>query len=350
MGATLVFAAAFHLACAGPGAPDAPYDARPEVATFAGEIPGYKRTEESTYLTLLEWYQVFSYQEYAAFIAEKEPSAFPYFTAIGQSWSMYCHAYAETEGTYPFNVGNHLMLVVIGTSFTAEYGLKDLYESTVGWLTELDGHDTPEDRYAAEVARDYGKFVEREPWYAYPFGAKTVGVWTENDLFGPDFLRKTERKLFLTAEYGAKAGYAFVIRLATGAIYGAPPATDYLWVENATAESLAVEGVRVERDLGGGAYVLAVPHYQGFTDAIPEMARRGVRFVDLSGNDEIVLTVLAPRGWDDVPAPAERLFALDAPTDPQTQRVVVRAPVPQLQGILLGLEGRGARIEHLFDY
>jgi hypothetical protein len=349
VGASLLFAVTFHAICNGPGEPDAPYD-RPDVAALAADISDYRRTEESTYLTLLEWYQVFSYQEYAAHLATEEPSAFPYFTAIGQSWSMYCLGYGETEGTYPFNFGNHLMLVVIGTSFTAEYGLKGLYEYTVGWLTEFDAYDTQEDRYAAEVARDYGEFIERDPWYAYPFGAKTVGVWTENDFFGSDFLRKTERKVFLTLEYGVKAGYAGIIRLATGAIYGAPPATDYLWVENASQETLAVEGVRIEREMGEGQYVIAVPHYQGFTDAIPVLARNGVRFVDVSGNDEIVLTVLAPHGWDDTPPSVETLAALDVPTDPATQRVVMRAPVRDLHAVLLGLEERGARIEHLFDY
>lgn len=345
-GSFLAFAVGFHVACRGEGGPDAPY----EPPAFAAEIPEYQRTEESTYLTLLEWYQVFSYQEYAAFVATEPPSGYPYFAAIGQSWTMYCRGYAETTGTYPFNFGNHLMLFVIGTSFTAEYAAKGLYEKTVGWVAERDGYATEEDRYAAEVARDYGEFVETQPWYAYPFGKKTLGVWTENPFFGDDFLRKMERKVFLTAEYGVKAAYALVIKLATGAIYGAPPATDYVWVENASAEALAVEGVRVERDLGGGAYVVAVPHYQGFTDAVPELARRGVTFADVSGNDEIVLTLLAPQGWREVPAPGEALFALPVPTDASTERVVVRAPVRDLHAVLLGAEARGARIEHLFDY
>lgn len=349
VGALLAFSVTFHLACNDDDAPDAPYD-RPEVAAFAAEIPDYRRTEESTYLTLLEWYQVFSYQEYATWIGTEPPSGFPYFRAIGQSWSMYCHAYGATEGTYPFNAGNHLMLFVIGTSFSAEYALKGVYEMTSGWITEQDGFDTPEDRYAAFVAADYGEFIEREPWYAYPFGRHAVGVWSENPFFGEDMWRKTERKLFLSAEYGVKAGYALAIKLATGAIYGAPPATDHLWIANASAVALAIEGVRPERDLGNGSHVIALPHYQGFTDAVPQLVRAGVRFEDVSGNDEIVLTALAPRGWEGTLPGARELFRLDVPTDAGTTRIVLLADVPRLHEALLALDAQGVRIEHLFDY
>lgn len=339
----------FHLNCSGPSLKDPPY-APPLVLELEATIPGYKRAEESTYLTLLEWYQVFSYQEYGDFIDDGRPSRFPYFSAIGQSWGMYCEAYGRTEGAYPFNAGNHLMLSVIGVSFSLEYAAKGVYEHTIGWLTQFISHTTPEDRYAAATAQDYGRFIETEPWYAYPFGRKAVGVWKENDFFGDDFVRKLERKVFLTYEYGFKAGYAFVIRGATQTIFGPPPSEDYLWVENVSADQFSIEGVRKVRDLGNASYIIVLPHYQGFTDIVPVLARNGVRFVDIAGNDEIVLTVLAPEGWTYDLSEGEGLYSQVVLTQPDLRRLVVRAPVEGLHAVLVDLETRGVRVEHLFDY
>lgn len=349
VGVFAVGAITFHVACNGSPQPQADYSSA-QVDAFRERIPEYQRTEESTYLTLLEWYQVFSYQEYAAYLEENPPSGFPYFAAIGQSWSMYCLAYERTEDTYPFNFGNHLMLVVIGTSFTAEYALKGAYENTIGRVTEWDSWSTPEDQYAVETAREYGAFIPTDPWYAYDFGGRTVGLWKETDLVGPDMLRKSERKLYLTTENGVKTGYAFAIAKATGAVYGAPPARDYLWAANVSQEMLALDGVGIVEDLGDGSYVLELPHYQPFTDLVPVLARGGVRFLDISGNDEIVLTALAPKGWDPSGAGAEALLTQDVLTDPTTERVVLKAPVRDLHAVLLGLDADGVRIEHLFDY
>ena len=97
----------------------------------------HSRDEETTFLTLAEWYTVFSYQEYAEFISHNKPSSFPYFRAITQYWNSYCNGYTATKGNYNTNYGYHTMLVVIGTSFTVEYGLKGIYENTVGRITEF---------------------------------------------------------------------------------------------------------------------------------------------------------------------------------------------------------------------
>jgi len=50
------------------------------------------------------------------------------------------------------------MLVVIGSSFTAEHAVKGVYEGTIGQLTE--GIPSDEDRFAQELAREYARFLE----------------------------------------------------------------------------------------------------------------------------------------------------------------------------------------------
>ena len=79
----------------------------------AAGLTSYTRNEDQTYLTLPEWYIVYSSDEYAAYIADNPPSQFPYFGAIGQFWQSYYDVCAVTREQYPFNGGYHLSLVVI---------------------------------------------------------------------------------------------------------------------------------------------------------------------------------------------------------------------------------------------
>src|SRR5689334_11471133 len=124
-------------------------------------LSGYARSEDQTYLTLPEWYIVYSSDEYAAFIAHNPPSRFPYFQAIGQFWQSYYDVCAVTRDRYAFNSGYHLSLAVIGTSFTAENIIKGIYENTFGRVTEWlsSGALTEEDAYARKVAAEYGSFL-----------------------------------------------------------------------------------------------------------------------------------------------------------------------------------------------
>lgn len=119
---------------------------------------------------------------------------------------------AVTKREFPFNAGAHVMLAVIGTSFTVENGLKGLYETTIGRLSEWTGTtNTPEDAFAQRVALEYGRFMHTVPWYEFPFAARLKTLWKETPTRGPHFVRKWERRFALTAEYGAKAAYGWVI-------------------------------------------------------------------------------------------------------------------------------------------
>ena len=156
-----------------------------------------------TYLTLPEWLLVYYPGDYARFLKNRPASGFPYFGSIGQFWSCYWDTYRATRGKYPFNWGYHVMVLVIGSSYTVENGIKGAYENTVGRLTEwLAGHAiTQEDALAADVAQDYVDFIRVEPWYEFSFIRALKQLWAETDLFGPGLLRKWERKLSLSVEY-----------------------------------------------------------------------------------------------------------------------------------------------------
>ena len=66
-----------------------PAERSAELQRVTADVKGYFRNESSTYLTLPEWYIVYSADEYASFVQSRAPSRFPYFAAVGQYWRYY---------------------------------------------------------------------------------------------------------------------------------------------------------------------------------------------------------------------------------------------------------------------
>src|SRR5438094_9743662 len=57
---------------------------RGETLRATAGVPNYVREGSATFLTLPEWYIVYSTEEYAAFVATRPPSHFPWFRSIAQ--------------------------------------------------------------------------------------------------------------------------------------------------------------------------------------------------------------------------------------------------------------------------
>ena len=323
-----------------------------EHRALIASIPKYQRPESGTYLTFPEWYLVFNPQEYAQSLAQHPPSRFPYFKSIDQLWTGYAEVYGATKRTYPFDPGKHLMVMVISTSSTVEFTIKGVYENTVGRLSELSAgnHRTSEDDYAAQVAKDYGDFIPTLPWFEFPFGHKLTKLWSQNRFFGRHFPRKLERKFFLSLEYGVKSLYAGVIRLASHAVYGVADTEVYATVHDIPENAFDNPNVKKIKSLSDGSFVITVPHYQGFTDTIPLLARQGVQFDDIAGNDEILLTIIASADWTYDLAAGNQLFTMELLSDTDSKRVAIQAPVKSLGALLREIETKHLRIEHLYDY
>jgi hypothetical protein len=322
---------------------------QPSTASSMGEgITGYARPEDDTFLTYAEWYIVWSYQEKAAWQQAHLPSSFPYFRAIGQYWSGYCCSYEVVRSRYPFNFGDHLMLAVIGTSFTVEYALKGSYESTVGRLTEWLGNNamTDEDRYAARVAQDYGLFVQDRPFYEFPFFKAFRGLWSDTSLWDTHVARKWERKAWLSLDYAVEGAYCGIITLASHSVYGVEDDVTYAVVEQ-VPEMLfsSVPSVVKVKELGKDTFLVRMPRYRKFTEAAERLFRDNVRFVEIAGNRQVMVTALVSRDWNFAMPTGELLFASEMLTDASRKRVTLRVPVSNL-----GATANALTIEHIYDY
>jgi hypothetical protein len=320
-------------------------------ASVVQGIPTYSRAESLTYLTLPEWFIVFSADEYAAFIGRQPPTRFPYLGSIKQYWGYYSAACGETKGAYPFDTDYHVMLAIIGASFTIENVAKSVYENTIGRATEwLATADTPEDDFARRTAKEYGGFMPTVPWYQFPFASKTAALWRDTPLRGPHMVRKLERRVALTAEYGIKAVYGWVITKASGAAYGAEDLRIFARIADVPRSALTDTRITYVKQLDAVGHIVTLPRYEEFTKVVLAMTAKGVRFLDIAGNDEILVTVLARRG---VPTsvPKGRLVAvLPILTDHTMQRFAVSVPVTALREVAAHVAAQHATIEHVYDY
>lgn len=320
-------------------------------ATLRAEIPGYQRAGESTFLTYPEWAIVYAAREYADLVSREFPSAFPYWAYTGRFWQDYA-LMIRASSAYPFNFQNHLMLVVIGTSQTIENVVQSIYENTLGRATGLaaSGVQVPEDRYQAAAAAEYAAFLDQVPWYLFPYAEKRAGLFDTEAAGGIAAIRSWERKLGFGLAYSVKQAYAGLIRQGLSATSD-PAALDiHVWAAGPVEQAIAGEAdMSLERDLGADGAVFVTRRYQVFTDMIPRLIERGVRFVEIGGNRLIFMTLLHGGGIA-VPESTQLVFDYALPAQPSTRRAGVVVGVGDLHDVLPRMLAEGATLEHVYDY
>ena len=96
--------------------------------------------------------------------------------------------------------------------------------------------------------------------------------------------------------------------------------------------------------------MITIPHYQPFTDLVPQLAQRGVRFIDFAGNDHVMLTAFAPSNWQPNLPDTEVMFAMPVLIDSARQRLGLNIPVTGLHSVLTKMTQNRIVVEHIYDY
>ena len=312
-------------ACRPQGAPQA----------YASLLPERdRRPEARTLLTWPEWHVVHAYDDYARVIAEGPPHAYGFWSSIRGFWDGLC-AMSRASGPHGgFDGGTKQMAYVVGASFTAELAMKALYEETVGRLFAMGGRSEA-DAISAAQAADYAAFLTQTPWYLYDFREDTAELSAATGT-----LRDAERRAALGIEYRAKALYGGVIEEAVGAV-GADALTMRSVIAGIDPVALrGMEDVTVVGSIAEGA-VIETPRYRAFTEMLPVLAEAGGRFVEIAGNDEIMLTALADAPYEDALRSMERQGYGDV-------RSLILMPVSELLDFVR--DPGPPRLEHVHDY
>jgi hypothetical protein len=307
----------------------------------------WRRDEARTWLTYPEWHIVYSAEELGRFLESNPPSGYHYFRDIRGFWSSYCAMNQAAAGRAGLDA--RVMLYTIGLSFSAELLVKAMYENTLGRLSEwIGGWNSADDRYAAEVQQRYGAFMHETPWYEFPFGKAFSGLWRTSE---PEAtFRHWERRVALSAEYGVKAGYAKLIGWASGASLGRDERTLRLVVRgDGKALAAADPRLKIVGSAGDGLTVAEAPRYAQFTDILSNVSGTGAELVEISGNDDIFVTLLMPAG-DEVPGPGTHLFTTRIDQPGGWRRIGLSTKVPDLLGVIRGTRQYGGRVEHVYDY
>ncbi|HCK64767.1 MAG TPA: hypothetical protein DHW49_00745, partial [Anaerolineae bacterium] len=197
---------------------------------------------------------------------------------------------------------------------------------------------------------EFGAFLHNTPWYLFPFDEKIKELWTETSLWGPGVLRKWERKIALTVEYGVKALYGGLTSAGSQATYGGPDESKiYAVTQNATSE-MTNDDFEIVNEINDKQLVY-VTRFEVFSTMIPVLMKDGLSFVEIAGNDEIAVTTLGNQDANYDFEYGEYLFDLPILTQAGETRAIIKVKVSELHLFLEELENKtDIRFEHMYDY
>ena len=334
----------------------APRAAEPTRAAPLVDEPGYARRESDSYLSFPEWSIVYAYDDLAGVLARGDESDFGYGRWIAGFWRTFCALNRVVTAREPTGLDTKVMLYTIGWSFTAELGIKGVYEKMIGRLFEAirGSEKTAEDTFAQGDLQAYAVFLRQTPWYAYPFGSRLRAFWRDTPLSAVRWRhwpRKLERRVEFSLEYGVKAVYAAVIGYASNTALGAADLEIRTIVRGLTPADVATDPrITILRELGDGRTLILTPRYQVYTELLVGLARQGRDIAEIAGNDRILVTVLAPSGSLPPLGGARPLFDLPIQSRGRERRVGLDVPVGELAVTIRAVEGAGAIVEHVYDY
>jgi hypothetical protein len=322
------------------------------IAQALRDTKDWRRPEADSFLTYPEWYIVYASQDYARFLANNTASGFRYFASAFGFWTSYCEMNRYVAARYPFSKEAHLTNYVIGISHSAEFILRGIYENTIGRLTELlgPGTATAEEKFAQGYWTDYGNFLNTTPWYEYPYADRQRELWRAVNQDGPGPVRKWERRLALTAEFGMKGAYAKLIGGGTKAAF-APVVPSTVAVVERMPPAILSEFPKVTvLAQSGNTSLVKFPRYTPFTQIAQRMAESSAVFTEIAGNRTVLVTAVMKPGTRIPERSGREIFRTDMLAGDGGSRVGLAVPVEMLLDVVRELRRQGQAIEHVYDY
>lgn len=324
-----------------------------QTTSYLATLKHYRKGEEQTLLTLPEWYLVYNPKEYADFLESgQNPSDFPFYRSIDEYWKLYDRVTHLTTGIYPENSQYTTMLQVIGISTTAEFIVKGMYENTIGRITRWSASSqTPEEELIQQAHRAYSKFIYDEPWYKFSFIAWVKKIWSGTPFFGKNIIRKIERKIAFTLEFGFKSMYAELIGFGAQTAYEPSDGMVIMRIKSPKIDYSKLDSrIAILKELPNSELVISLPRWDVFTQIVPKLAKFNIDFISIAGNDDILITTQSDKNTTISLPGVTPLFDSMVIIPEQKKRDVLLVKVNKLKDILNGLSSHGLQLEHIYDY
>jgi hypothetical protein len=320
-----------------------------ERQSIVAEYPDYSsRGREQTYLTLAEWYQVYSYNEFGDFLASGgRQTDFPFLQAIGNFWDTYFLSLRKSRNE-AFNWQYNFVSWVIGINLSIEYGVKFAYENTIGRLTQsLVGSDTEADRFIAKSWNGFAKALYQTTWYHYPYFSDLRGVWQEAALFDRQFARNAERNIAFSVSYLIKGLYAQFWLLTAEQKEN----QTFSLVLTDNRALLNGDHVKVLRELSGNRFLIETGRYAGFKTTLAKLLEQDVTFLEIMGHQTIALGYLS-KGETEPFAAADIIDKRELFYQPEgyKYRVTLDVRVDGLKQTLRLIGESGSKFEMIYDF
>ncbi|MEX2515167.1 MAG: hypothetical protein WD335_03490 [Candidatus Paceibacterota bacterium] len=316
------------------------------------EFPEYgSRKIEQTYLTLPEWYQVYSYNEFADYLQQGGyQKDFPFMGSLKNFWSYYRIALGESKDE-DFNWSYNFVTWMIGANLSVEYSVKFIYENTVGTFTQLFTRDKTEaDIFIANSWNNYAERMYQTTWYHYPYFDDLKNIWKETPLFNKNFIRNLERKIAFSTSYLIKGTYAKAWLL-----LGTEKDNEtFSFVYTTKRDSLENKDMEILKEIGDNKYIIKTERYGGFKDALLQLLEANVQFLEIQGHEVISLSYLSDNQIEPFENSRE-IKMLDKRElfynpDGYYYRVTIEAPVQNLNSVIETIELNKDKFEMIYDF
>ena len=313
----------------------------------ARDLPNFTRPEAFTYLTLPEWLIVYGGDEYGQFIARQSPSGFRPSGPRSQSWSGYGSVCGITKCEYRRN-GVSPNARHHRRQLTAENIMKGLYEGSIGRVTNGWRRVTrPRTRMRYERRR-YGTFMHTTPWYNSPSGPNWPGSGGDASM-GTAHPSEMGATVLPHGRIRVQGGLRMADRRGDRCGVRARGPRIHASIEDVPPAVFADGRVQSVRRVGQTGHIVTMPRYEAFTQTALAMHAQGVRFLNIAGNDEILVTAIGPAGRAADVAPARVAARTPLATDPARVRLALRVRW-RLSRRDRALDRRGHGDQHLYDY
>ncbi len=305
--------------------------------------PEHQRPEARTYMVYPEWHIVYAYEGYAEALKTGHPHNFPYINAITGFWSATCGLTEQADQLGEAGFNSKATIYTIGASFTLEMLFKAAYEETIGRLFSR-AAPSPQDQVEADMAADYAAFLQQIPWYKYDFPAWSDKLWAAD----PVAVRGWERRIALGLEWGAKTQYAKLIANAAAGL-GADELRMQVAVQNLDPASLdSLPDVKIIGQ-STDTIIAELPRYRIFTTLAQNIARAGGQFLEIAGNDDILLSYLGATP-PNLGSTAKIISTTARVGFTDENRYLIAIKVPELTATLNTLATQRGILEHIYDY